>query len=69
MTECGICNMSMHPNHLKRHQLTHTGQKNYICQVCGKKCSRADNLRIHIKTVHRGHETQNRIDNLWNKQS
>lgn len=38
--------------HLRRHVQTHSKQKKYPCDLCGKFFSRADNLKSHQKSVH-----------------
>jgi len=38
--------------HLKRHVQTHSKEKRFKCELCGKFFSRNDNLKSHQKTVH-----------------
>ena len=38
--------------HLKRHIQTHSKEKRFKCEICGKFFSRNDNLKSHQKTVH-----------------
>ena len=39
-------------NNLTRHLVSHTGEKNWNCQACGKTFSRNDKLKRHIIVNH-----------------
>ncbi|PMD54151.1 putative C2H2 finger domain protein [Hyaloscypha bicolor E] len=46
--QCSICNKRFsRTDHLKRHQLRHSGVKPYSCIFCGDAFTRSDNLRDH----------------------
>ncbi len=36
--------------HLKTHELIHSGDKPYICEMCQKAYSRSGRLKIHLRT-------------------
>lgn len=49
--QCPVCRRRFRrPEHLRRHELTHTLERPYECGECGRRFSRTDNLRSHIKT-------------------
>lgn len=47
---CDICEKPFTSKRdLGRHKVSHTGQRAFACHICDFKCSRADNLRVHIR--------------------
>ena len=50
---CNICGKEFHvPSLLERHQRSHTNERPYRCQVCGRGYSQSGNLNVHLKTIH-----------------
>ncbi|KAF7298842.1 hypothetical protein MIND_00831900 [Mycena indigotica] len=50
---CLNCDASFSTNsHLRRHERTHTGQRNHKCPYCEATSARQDNLNAHIQSVH-----------------
>jgi len=49
--ECDICGRCFpDKGGLSKHKKTvHCTEKRFVCNYCGKACSRADNLRVHMK--------------------
>lgn len=50
---CSLCGKSFQsPKDLRRHYLTHTGEKPYICPYCNHRAALKGNIKVHVLSVH-----------------
>ncbi|CAG0890928.1 unnamed protein product [Darwinula stevensoni] len=50
---CGVCNYrSVSKRSVSKHVLTHTGERPYKCEECGRGFSDPSNLTRHCRTLH-----------------
>lgn len=54
---CDKCNFSSNRFHdLKKHNIVHTGAKNFMCDKCGKCTTTPYNLKVHYRRMHASDE-------------
>lgn len=52
--QCAICFKNfVSPSKLKRHYVTHTGQRPYMCEVCDKTFTQSSHLKTHRHRTHK----------------
>ncbi|XP_062588515.1 zinc finger protein 236-like [Saccostrea cucullata] len=50
---CEICKkVCMKPSDLKRHMMSHTGERPFKCEVCGKPFRAKNSMMYHLKSAH-----------------
>ncbi|KAI1009615.1 hypothetical protein LB504_003033 [Fusarium proliferatum] len=61
MKGCSYCHRTFHKTeHLLRHERSHTGEKPYRCDTCGRGYARSDVLLRHVRYFHPTSDTSQR---------
>ncbi|XP_074542191.1 uncharacterized protein LOC141802551 [Halichoeres trimaculatus] len=50
--KCKICMKTFHENDLVKHLKMHQEQKHFSCPICGKRFTRSNNMKHHMKEQH-----------------
>lgn len=51
--QCTLCSYSTPLKYdLVKHNVVHTGERPFVCNVCGRRFPRKDNLKRHIDGIH-----------------
>lgn len=59
---CPHCGKGFHsPKDLRRHIMTHTGEKPFLCPYCDHRANQKSNLKSHMLCVHGVHTKDSKV--------
>ena len=50
--DCEVCGKSVKKSRKKEHMRVHTGEKPYVCELCGELFRYRTNMTTHVKNIH-----------------